>query len=93
MAYDLLFKKQIPFNCAMGSSLGMPNSGPLMNGITKLFVVGGAAAIIYGILRKTAKLGEDRKLVQFYAKDDPKVTQELPAVTMTDLMRQGEWQS
>jgi hypothetical protein len=84
MAYDLLWKKQIPFNCAIGTVKGMPDSGPVMNGITKLFVLGGAAAIVYGILQRTARTGEDRKLVQFYAKDDE--TQEPP----TELMRQGE---
>jgi hypothetical protein len=89
MAYDLLWKKQIPFNCAIGTVKGMPDSGPVMNGITKLFVLGGAAAIVYGILQRTAKIGEDRKLVQFYAKDDPKETQEMPAMPMNQLMLEG----
>ncbi len=86
MAYDLLWKKQIPFNCAIGAVKGIPDSGPVMNGITKLFVAGGAAALIYGILKKTAMVGEQRKLVQFYAATDPKTTQELPAMSMEDLM-------
>jgi hypothetical protein len=33
--------------------------------------------------------GENRKLVQFYAKDDQKETQELPAMTMAQLIEQG----
>jgi hypothetical protein len=89
MAYDLLSKKQIPFNCAIGTVKGMPDSGPVMNGITKLFVLGGAAAIVYGILKKTAQAGEDRKLVQFYAKDEQKETQEMPAMSMNDVMLEG----
>jgi hypothetical protein len=89
MAYDLLWKKQIPFNCAIGVVKGVPDSGPVMNGITKLFVLGGAAAIVYGILRKTAQVGEDKKLVQFYAASDPKETQEMPTVPMNQLMLDG----
>jgi len=90
MAYDLLWKKQIPFNCAIGAVQGIPDSGPVMNGITKLFVLGGAAAIVYGILRKTTQIGEDKKLVQFYASDDPKVTQEMPAMSMSELRLEGD---
>jgi len=89
MAYDLLYRKQIPFSCAIGAVGGMPDSGPIWNGITKMFLAGGAAAIIYGILKKTAVAGENRKLVQFYAKDDQKETQELPAMTMAQLIEQG----
>lgn len=90
MAYDLLWKKQIPFNCAIGAVKGLPDSGPVMNGITKAFVLGGAAAIVYGILKKTARIGENKKLVQFYVKDDPKETQELPAMPMEELMESAQ---
>jgi len=81
MAYDLLFKKQVPLNCSRN-----PDMGPALNTPTAALTAAGIAALLQALLHKTQLEGEKRRY-QRELRPGHHTTIEMPAMPMGEMMR------
>ena len=84
MAYDLLYKTQIPLNCSRN-----PDAGPALNKPTAALLAAGLVAVFRGSLGKVRIEGEKRHY-QRELRPGHHPTVKMPAMTMGEMMRFGD---
>jgi len=77
VAYDLFYKKQIPFNCSRN-----PDAGPLLNAPTAVFVSAGLVVMLKGIFAKIHR-AEEQERYQREFRPGHHPTMELPACELS----------
>jgi len=84
MAYDLLYKKQVPLNCGR-----YPGAGAEINGRTAALLAAGLAAAVHGSFAKVRREGE-KQYYQRELRPGHHPTVEVPTMPMGEMMRFGD---
>lgn len=81
MAYDFLFKTQVPINCSMTT-----NATPALNGPTTAILGTGLAILLKNLLAKSSIEADRYRTQRDFRTSDIRKTQEMPVVSSRELM-------
>ena len=84
MAYDLLTKTIVPINCSRDGSLG-----PILNRPTAMLLIVGGAALVKAALTEMSRK-QEKAHYQSEFRPGLHQTQEMPAMSMRELVVQSE---